>query len=165
MKNIIALSLILFLLNFNAQKDFVDKYDIKSYVNDNIKLIKNTNTEKVKDRIKFNYSLSTHIIRNSGLIDSYLYQFRINKELKLKMSENENHIKLKKKNKFFGVTLISGFLSSLYFLSQDDVIFGIVAFIVILPITALLALFSQRGTSELKAQLLKDYFLLINQTL
>ena len=90
MKNIIALPLILFLLNFNAKKYFVDKYDIKSYVNDNIELIKNTNTEKVKDRIKFNYSLRTHIIRNSGLIDSYLYQFRINKELKLKMSENEN---------------------------------------------------------------------------
>ena len=64
MKKLISLPFILFLLNFNAQNDG-DIYNIKSYVSDNIELIKNTNPEKVKDRIKFNNSLRTHILRNS----------------------------------------------------------------------------------------------------
>ena len=64
MIKLISLPFILFLLNFNAQNDG-DIYNIKSYVSDNIELIKNTNPEKVKDRIKFNNSLRTHILRNS----------------------------------------------------------------------------------------------------
>tara|TARA_B110000285_G_scaffold78825_1_gene90752 strand:+ start:75 stop:269 length:195 start_codon:yes stop_codon:yes gene_type:complete len=64
MKKLISLPFILLILNFNAQNDG-DIYNIKSYVSDNIELIKNTNPEKVKDRIKFNNSLRTHILRNS----------------------------------------------------------------------------------------------------
>ena len=64
MKKLISLPFILLILNFNAQNDG-DIYNIKSYVSDNIELIKNTNPEKVKDRIKFNNSLRIHILRNS----------------------------------------------------------------------------------------------------
>ena len=64
MKKLISLPFILLILNFNAQNDG-DIYNIKSFVSDNIELIKNTNPEKVKDRIKFNNSLRIHILRNS----------------------------------------------------------------------------------------------------
>ena len=111
MKYLIVLPFILLILNLNAQKDG-DIYNIISFVSDNIELIKNTNPKKVKDRIKFNLSLRNHVIRNSGLIDNYLFQFRLNKELNFKMSKNENYIKLKNKNFFLGITLISCVLSS-----------------------------------------------------
>ena len=164
MKKLISLPFILFLLTFNAQNDG-DIYNIKSYVSDNIELIKNTNTEKVKDRIKFNLSLRNHVIRNSGLIDNYLFQFRLNKELNFKMSKNENYIKLKNKNFFLGITLISCVLSSAVTLAIEPFFGLIVTFIVILPITVLLATVSQIGTIKLRTQLIKDYFLLVNQTL
>ena len=94
MKKLITFPFILLILNFNSQNDG-DTYNIISFVSDNIELIKNTNPKKVKDRIKFNYLLKTHIKVNSGLIDTYLFQFRLNKELKLKMSNDQNYIKFK----------------------------------------------------------------------
>ena len=52
MNKIIALPLLLLVLNFNAQKDFITKYDLKTFVSNNYELIENINSEKKKDRIK-----------------------------------------------------------------------------------------------------------------
>ena len=166
MKKLMSLPFILLILNFNAQND-VDIYNIKSFVSDNIELIKNTNPEKVKDRIKFNNSLRTHILRNSGLIDSYLFQFRLNKELKLKMSNNQNYIKIKNRTIFSSVVLLSGFISSVLIITNsNDALFAVLTtFFIIIPGTAVLSLIPQIGTGKIRAQLLKDYFLLVNKTL
>ena len=166
MKKLISLPFILLILNFNAQNDG-DIYNIKSFVSDNIELIKNTNPKKIKDRIKFNYLLRNHILRNSGLIDSYLFQFRLNKELKLKMSNNQNYIKIKNRTIFSSVVLLSGFISSVLIITNsNDALFAVLTtFFIIIPSTAVLSLIPQIGTGKIRAQLLKDYFLLVNKTL
>ena len=167
MKKLISLPFILLILNFNAQND-LDIYNIKSFVSDNIELIKNTNPKKVKDRIKFNNLLRNHILRNSGLIDSYLFQFRLNKELKLKMSNNQNYIKFKNRKIFSSVVLLSGFVSFAIvnrIFSNDALAVGLITVFIILPTTAVLSLIPQIGTGKIRAQLLKDYFLLVNKTL
>ena len=166
MKKLISLPFILLILNFNAQNDG-DIYNIKSFVSDNIELIKNTNPKKVKDRIKFNYLLRNHILRNSGLIDSYLFQFRLNKELKLKMSNNQNYIKIKNRTIFSSVVLLSGFISSVLIITNsNDALFAVLTtFFIIIPSSAVLSLIPQIGTGKIRAQLLKDYFLLVNKTL
>tara|TARA_B110000977_G_scaffold13529_1_gene17073 strand:+ start:239 stop:739 length:501 start_codon:yes stop_codon:yes gene_type:complete len=166
MKKLISLPFILLILNFNAQNDG-DIYNIKSFVSDNIELIKNTNPKKVKDRLKFNYLLRNHILRNSGLIDSYLFQFRLNKELKLKMSNNQNYIKIKNRTIFSSVVLLSGFISSVLIITNsNDALFAVLTtFFIIIPSSAVLSLIPQIGTGKIRAQLLKDYFLLVNKTL
>ena len=166
MKKLISLPFILLILNFNAQND-LDIYNIKSFVSDNIELIKNTNPKKVKDRLKFNYLLRNHILRNSGLIDSYLFQFRLNKELKLKMSNNQNYIKIKNRTIFSSVVLLSGFISSVLIITNsNDALFAVLTtFFIIIPSSAVLSLIPQIGTGKIRAQLLKDYFLLVNKTL
>ena len=165
MKKLISLPFILLILNFNAQNDG-DIYNIKSFVSDNIELIKTTNPKKVKDRIKFNYLLRNHILRNSGLIDSYLFQFRLNKEL-LKMSNNQNYIKIKNRTIFSSVVLLSGFISSVLIITNsNDALFAVLTtFFIIIPSSAVLSLIPQIGTGKIRAQLLKDYFLLVNKTL
>ena len=162
MKKLISLPLILLILNFNAQNDG-DIYNIKSYVSDNIELIKNINPEKVKDRIKFNNSLRTHILRNSGLIDSYLFQFRLNKELKLKMSNNQNYIKIKKRTIFSSVVGTFYIISSITAFAIDPWA-GSIFFLIITPVSLLLEIIPLIGIGKIRAQLLKDYFLLVNQT-
>jgi hypothetical protein len=159
MKKLIALPFILFILNFNAQKDG-DTYNIISFVSDNIELIKNTNPKKIKDRIKFNYLLKTHIKVNSGLIDTYLFQFRLNKELKLKMSNDQNYIKFKNRM----IVSLCGTLISIVSLatpksySPYTVTFGEV----FVPVMAVFTLISKIGLGKVRVQLLKDYFLSIS---
>ena len=67
MNKIIAPSLILLVLNFNAQKDFITKYDLKTYVSNNYELIENINPKKINDRIKFKKKLSQHIKKKMEL--------------------------------------------------------------------------------------------------
>ena len=43
MNKIIALPLFLLALNFNAQKDLITKYDLKTFVSNNYELIENIN--------------------------------------------------------------------------------------------------------------------------
>ena len=154
MKNLIVLPFILLILNFNAQKDG-DIYNIKSFVSDNIELIKNTNPEKVRDRTKFNYLLRTHISRNS-----------LNKELKLKMSNNQNYIKFKNRKKIYFGALLSGVVSfATVSLILDPLSASIISILFIMPITAVLAAIPIIGMDKIRVQLLKDYFLLVNKTL
>jgi uncharacterized membrane protein len=165
MKKLISLPFILLILNFNAQNDG-DIYNIKSFVSDNIELIKNTNPKKIKDRIKFNYLLRNHILRNSGLIGSYLFEFRLNKELKLKMSNNQNYIKFKNRKIIYLGALLSGVVSSatVSFI-LDPLAVGLITVFIILPTTAVLSLISIIGIEKNRVSLYKDYFLLVNKTL
>ena len=165
MKKLISLPFILLILNFNAQNDG-DIYNIKSFVSDNIELIKNTNPKKIKDRIKFNYLLRNHILRNSGLIGSYLFQFRLNKELKLKMSNNQNYIKFKNRKIIYLGALLSGVVSSatVSFI-LDPLAVGLITVFIILPTTAVISLISIIGIEKNRVSLYKDYFLLVNKTL
>ena len=166
MKKLIALPFILFILNFNAQKDG-DTYNIISFVSDNIELIKNTNPKKVKDRIKFNYLLNTHIKENSGFIDTYLFQFRLIKELKLKMSNDQNYIKFKNRMIVSLGAYYSGvvILPTVSFLNFNNYFFfrGFIQVGAIL--TVLLTLIPKIGLEKIRVQLLKDYFLSLNQKL
>ena len=41
MNKIISLPILLLVLNFNAQKDFITKYDLKTFVSNNYELIEN----------------------------------------------------------------------------------------------------------------------------
>ena len=161
MKKLISLPFILLILNFNAQNDG-DIYNIKSFVSDNIELIKNTNPKKIKDRIKFNYLLRNHILRNSGLIGSYLFQFRLNKELKLKMSNNQNYIKFKNRKIIYLGALLSGVVSSatVSFI-LDPLAVGLITVFIILPTTAVISLISILGIEKNRVPLYKDYFLLV----
>ena len=154
MIKLISLPFILLILNFNAQNDG-DIYNIKSFVSDNIELIKNTNPEKVRDRTKFNYLLRTHISRNS-----------LNKELKLKMSNNQNYIKFKNRKKIYFGALLSGVVSfATVSLILDPLSASIISILFIMPITAVLAVIPIIGMDKIRVQLLKDYFLLVNKTL
>ena len=154
MIKLISLPFILLILNFNAQNDG-DIYNIKSFVSDNIELIKNTNPEKVRDRTKFNYLLRTHISRNS-----------LNKELKLKMSNNQNYIKFKNRKKIYFGALLSGVVSfATVNLILDPLAASIISILFIMPITAVLAAIPIIGMDKIRVQLLKDYFLLVNKTL
>jgi hypothetical protein len=151
MKKLIVLPFILFILNFNAQNDG-DIYNIKSFVSDNIELIKNTNPEKVRDRTKFNYLLRTHISRNS-----------LNKELKLKMSNNQNYVKFKNRKKIYFGALLSGVVSfATVNLILDPLAASIISILFIMPITAVLAAIPIIGMEKIRVQLLKDYFLSIS---
>ena len=154
MIKLISLPFILLILNFNAQNDG-EIYNIKSFVSDNIELIKNTNPEKVRDRTKFNYLLRTHISRNS-----------LNKELKLKMSNNQNYIKFKNRKKIYFGALLSGVVSfATVSLILDPLSASIISILFIMPITAVLAAIPIIGMDKIRVQLLKDYFLLVNKTL
>jgi hypothetical protein len=151
MKKLIALPFILFILNFNAQKDG-DTYNIISFVSDNIELIKNINPEKVRDRTKFNNLLRTHISRNS-----------LNKELKLKMSNNQNYVKFKNRKKIYFGALLSGVVSfATVNLILDPLAASIISILFIMPITAVLAAIPIIGMEKIRVQLLKDYFLSIS---
>ena len=151
MKKLIALPFILFILNYNAQKDG-DIYNIISFVSDNIELIKNINPEKVRDRTKFNNLLRTHISRNS-----------LNKELKLKMSNNQNYVKFKNRKKIYFGALLSGVVSfATVNLILDPLAASIISILFIMPITAVLAAIPIIGMGKIREQLLKDYCLSIS---
>jgi hypothetical protein len=149
-------------LNFNAQKDFVNKYDIKNFVRNNIELIENLNPEKFKDRRKFEMKLLQHRINNSGIVANYFFEIRLMGELKNKMSDNINFIKIRNRNMISNGVLLIASLGSIGIMLQDPFLGLLFSVVIIYPIAIVLAIIPQIGKGKIRAQLLKDYFLSIN---
>ena len=161
MKSLITFSSLLILLNFNAQKDFVNKYNIKDFVSNNSELIENLNPEKNKERRKFEMKLLQHRLKNSGIIANYFFEIRLKGELKKKMSFNKNFIKIKNKNIISNGVILIATLGSLGLTIQDPLVGFFVSILFIYPSAIVLAIIPQIGTRKIRAQLLKDYFLTI----
>ena len=119
MNKLIVLPFLFLILNFNAQKDFVNKYDIKNFVRNNIELIENLNHEKFKDRRKFEMKLLQHRINNSGIVANYFFEIRLMGELKNKMSDNINFIKIRNRNMISNGVLLIASLGSIGIMLQD----------------------------------------------
>ena len=161
MNKIIALPLLLLVLNFNAQKDFVIKYNIKDFLSNNIELIENLNPEKIKDRREFEMKLLQHRLKNSGIIANYFFEFHLKGELKKKMSDNKNFIKIRNRNMISNGVLSIATLGSLGLTIQDPFVGFLISVIFVLPSAIVLAILPQIGSRKIRAQLLKDYFLSI----
>ena len=160
MNKIIALPLLLLVLNFNAQKDFITKYDLKTFVSNNYELIENFNPKKNNERIKFKKILSQHIKKNYG-IKANLNDFPkgLGKEFKKTMSDNENYIKLRNRAIIgLGINII-GLISVL---AIEDPYVALFYVFFIYPCVAVLSLITLIGAPKIKAQLNKDYFLSIS---
>ena len=161
MKSLITFSSLLILLNFNAQKDFVNKYNIKDFVSNNSELIENLNPEKNKERRKFEMKLLQHRLKNSGIIANYFFEIRLKGELKKKMSFNKNFIKIRNRNIISNGVILIATLGSLGLTIQDPLVGFFVSILFIYPSAIVLAIIPQIGTRKIRAQLLKDYFLTI----
>jgi len=160
MKSLITFSSLLILLNFNAQKDFITKYDLKTFVSNNYELIENFNPKKNNERIKFKKILSQHIKKNYG-IKANLNDFPkgLGKEFKKTMSDNENYIKLRNRAIIgLGINII-GLISVL---AIEDPYVALFYVFFIYPCVAVLSLITLIGAPKIKAQLNKDYFLSIS---
>jgi hypothetical protein len=162
MNKLIVLPFLFLILNFNAQKDFVNKYDIKNFVRNNIELIENLNPEKFKDRRKFEMKLLQHRINNSGIVANYFFEIRLMGELKNKMSDNINFIKIRNRNMISNGVLLIASLGSIGIMLQDPFLGLLFSVVIIYPIAIVLAIIPQIGKGKIRAQLLKDYFLSIN---
>ena len=162
MNKIIALPLLLLVLNFNAQKDFVSIYNIKDFVSNNIELIENLNPEKIKDRREFEMKLLQHRLKNSGIIANYFFEIRLKGELKKYMSDNNNFIKIRNRNMISKGVLLIATLASLGLTIQDPFVGFLVSILFIYPSAIVLTIVPQIGTRKIRAQLLKDYFLSIS---
>ena len=162
MNKLIALPFLFLILNFNAQKDFVNKYDIKNFVRNNIELIENLNPEKFKDRRKFEMKLLQHRINNSGIVANYFFEIRLMGELKNKMSDNINFIKIRNRNMISNGVLLIASLGSIGIMIQDPFLGFLLSVVIIYPIAIVLAIIPLIGKGKIRAQLLKDYFLSIN---
>jgi hypothetical protein len=162
MNKLIVLPFLFLILNFNAQKDFVNKYDIKNFVRNNIELIENLNPEKFKDRRKFEMKLLQHRINNSGIVANYFFEIRLMSELKNKMSDNINFIKIRNRNMISNGVLLIASLGSIGIMLQDPFLGLLFSVVIIYPIAIVLAIIPQIGKGKIRAQLLKDYFLSIN---
>lgn len=162
MNKLIVLPFLFLILNFNAQKDFVNKYDIKNFVRNNIELIENLNPEKFKDRRKFEMKLLQHTINNSGIVANYFFEIRLMGELKNKMSDNINFIKIRNRNMISNGVLLIASLGSIGIMLQDPFLGLLFSVVIIYPIAIVLAIIPQIGKGKIRAQLLKDYFLSIN---
>ena len=162
MNKIIALPLLLLVLNFNAQKDFIIKYDLKTFASNNYELIENFNPKKNNERIKFRKLLSQHIKKNYG-IKANLNEFPkgLGKELKKTMSDNENYIKLRNRA-IINIGIIITGISTIAVWADGDPFATIIAAIIILPPTLVLSSITLIGVPKIKAQLNKDYFLSIS---
>jgi hypothetical protein len=161
MNKIIALPLFLLALNFNAQKDFITKYDLKTFVSNNYELIENINPKKINDRIKFKKKLSQHIKKNNGIKARNEFPKGLALELKNNMSDNKNYIKLKIKYIISLGINISAVTGILVFASIDPYV-GIIAAVIISPPALVLSLIPLIGVSKNRTQLHKDYFLSIS---
>ena len=162
MNNIIALPLLLLVLNFSAQKDFITKYDLKTFVSNNYELIENFNPKHVRERLKFQKIIPTYL-KISGMRTLFNRE-DIDLELKEKMSDNKNYINFRYRTLISkGVILITT-LSSLGLTIQDPLVGFLVSVIFIYPIATVLAIIPQIGISKIKAQLLKDYLLSISSS-
>lgn len=162
MNKLIVLPFLFLILNFNAQKDFVNKYDIKNFVRNNIELIENLNPEKFKDRRKFEMKLLQHRINNSGIVANYFFEIRLMGELKNKMSDNINFIKIRNRNMISNGVLLIASLVSIGIMLQDPFLGLLFSVVIIYPIAIVLAVIPLIGKGKIRAQLLKDYFLSIN---
>ena len=162
MNKLIVLPFLFLILNFNAQKDFVNKYDIKNFVRNNIELIENLNPEKFKDRRKFEMKLLQHRINNSGIVANYFFEIRLMGELKNKMSDNINFIKIRNRNMISNGVLLIASLGSIGIMLQDPFLGLLFSVVIIYPIAIVLAIIPQIGKGKIRAQLLKDYFSSIN---
>ena len=162
MNKIIALPLLLLVLNFNAQKDFVNKYNIKDFVSNNSELIENLNPENNKDRRKFEMKLLQHRLKNSGIIANYFFEIRLKGELKKKMSDNKNFIKIRNRNMISNGVILIATLGSLGLTIQDPLVGFFVSILFIYPSAIVLAIIPQIGARKIRAHLLKDYFLSIS---
>lgn len=162
MNKLIVLPFLFLILNFNAQKDFVNKYDIKNFVRNNIELIENLNPEKFKDRRKFEMKLLQHRINNSGIVANYFFEIRLMGELKNKMSDNINFIKIRNRNMISNGVLLIASLGSIGIMLQDPFLGLLFSVVIIYPIAIVLAIIPLIGKGKIRAQLLKDYFLSIN---
>ena len=162
MNKLIVLPFLFLIFNFNAQKDFVNKYDIKNFVRNNIELIENLNPEKFKDRRKFEMKLLQHRINNSGIVANYFFEIRLMGELKNKMSDNINFIKIRNRNMISNGVLLIASLGSIGIMIQDPFLGFLLSVVIIYPIAIVLAIIPLIGKGKIRAQLLKDYFLSIN---
>ena len=160
MNKIIALPSLLLVLNFNAQKDFITKYDLKTFVSNNYELIENINPKKIKDIIKLNKKLFQHTLKNNGIIANYLFKPRLRYEFKKTMSDNKNFIKNRNRAIISLVVFACG-ISTIAVWGDNDQFATVLAAIIILPPTLVIALIPQIGILKIRAQLLKDYLLSI----
>ena len=164
MIKIIALPLLLIVLNFNAQKDFITKYDLKTFVSNNYELIENINSKKKKDRIKLYMKLFQHRKKqNNGIMANSKFNKDMRLELKEKMSDNENFIKIRNRARIsivINITALIGVVAILY--NNTDPLVGILAAFITLSSAVLVSIIPIITTSKLNAQLLKDYLLSIS---
>jgi hypothetical protein len=161
MNKIIAIPFFLIVLNFNAQKDFISKYNIKDFVSNNIELIENLNPKKIEDRIKFKKKLLQHRLKNNGIIANYLFKTRLGYELKKTMSNNKNFIKIRNRNIISGGIGLIAIASSVVAFSKEPLFGFLVSILFIYPSAIVLAIIPKIGSGKIRAQLLKDYFLSI----
>lgn len=161
MNKIIALPLFLLALNFNAQKDFITKYDLKTFVSNNYELIENFNPKKNIERIKFKKKLLQHRLKNNGIIANYLFKTRLGYELKKTMSNNKNFIKIRNRNIISGGIGLIAIASSVVAFSKEPLFGFLVSILFIYPSAIVLAIIPKIGSGKIRAQLLKDYFLSI----
>ena len=166
MNNIIALPLLLLVLNFNAQKDFINKYDLKTFVSNNYELIENFNPKHIRERLKFQKIIPTYL-KISGMRTLFNRE-DIDLELKEKMSDNKNYINFRNRTLISkGVIFIAIASSAVAFRIGylENSLFGfLVSILFIYPSAIVLAIIPQIGISKIKAQLLKDYLLSISSS-
>ena len=162
MNKIIALPLLLLVLNFNAQKDFITKYDLKTFVSNNYELIENFNPKKNNERIKFRKLLSQHIKKNNGK-KAYFFDFQ--KEFARDLRNHPNYrsysIKIRIRA-IINIGIIITGISTIAVWADGDPFATIIAAIIILPLTLVLSSITLIGVPKIKAQLNKDYFLSIS---
>ena len=162
MNKIISLPLLLLVLNFNAQKDFITKYDLKTFVSNNYELIENFNPKKNNERIKFRKLLSQHIKKNNGR-KAYFFDFQKEFGRDLRNHPNYRSFFSKIRNRAIislGITITG--ISTVAVWAEGDPFAFIIASIIILPPTLVIALIPFIGVSKISAQLHKDYFLSIS---
>ena len=162
MKSLITFSSLLILLNFNAQKDFITKYDLKTFVSNNYELIENFSPEDIRERLKFQKNIPTYL-KISGM-RTLFNRKDIDLELKEKMSDNKNYINFRYRTLISKGVILTATLGSLGLTIQDPLVGFLVSVIFIYPIAIVLAIIPQIGISKIKAQLLKDYLLSISSS-
>ena len=164
MNKIIALPILLLVLNFNAQKDFITKYDLKTFVSNNYEQIENFNPKNIRERKEFIKIIPTYLYFSR--YHKLFFKYGMDLELKEKMSGNKNYIKFRNRNIITkGVIFIAIASSAVAFRlgHLENSLFGfLVSFLFIYPSAIVLAIIPQIGISKIKAQLLKDYLLSIS---
>ena len=106
--------------------------------------------------------LLQHRINNSGIVANYFFEIRLMSELKNKMSDNINFIKIRNRNMISNGVLLIASLGSIGIMLQDPFLGLLFSVVIIYPIAIVLAIIPQIGKGKIRAQLLKDYFLSIN---